>query len=272
MAYITRIVFRHADSIRSQVVGSLGMIFKACRKFDLTEWLAASAPILRDHVTDNPEEPRLCLSHGDANSPLGQNYALLLNAAIFSLDYSRRSESEWGRAYFDDETRSSSGGEHHEEDYYGTDLGGDWDIPNFIVRSGIVLLLGALEEFERGTLRILTKTVPNPCSQSASRDVVFPRLADYQHQSQAYAQLVRNRRLISVKGRHQELARYGIILDAQAEWNQTIQTMRKSRNTIAHGVAALAHPFQDYLRLHYAVYRSAAEIADQVKSKHYIAL
>ena len=248
------------------------MIFKACREFNLTEWLATAAPDLQEHVTQDLEKSGLYLSHGDANSPFGQNYALLLNSAIFSLDYSRRSESDWGGAYFADSIRSSSGSDHRDEDYYGTDLGGEWDIPNFIVRSGIILLLGVIEEFERGTLRVLTKALPNPCHQSPAREVLFPRLADYQHESKAYATLERSKVLQSVSGRHRELGRYGIILDKRAEWNQTIQAMRKSRNTIAHGVAALSHPFQDYLNLHYAVYRSSREIAEQVMKNHYISL
>lgn len=270
MAYITRIAFRHAHSIRSQVVAALGLVFKAYRQFDLHDWLDQSAPALKEHVTDDLLKTDLYVRHGDHSSPMGQNYALLLNSAILSLDHART--SQWGRDYFIDTIRSSSGGDHRDEDYHGTHLGGDWDIPNFIIRSGIVLLLGALEEFERGTLRILTHFLPAPCLASQPTDMIVPRLQDYQRECPGYLRLDRSRRLQSVKGRHEELGRYGVSFDQASEWTTVITRLRRSRNTIAHGVAASVHPFDDFLQLNYAVYRAVDDIARQIESAHRIAL
>ena len=270
MAYITRIVYRHTHAIQSQVTGALGMTFKAMMVFDLREWLNESAPKLVGFADQMQLGDDICLKHANTDGIMVQNYAMALNSAIMAFDASQN--SDWGRAYFIDSIRSTSAGDHAGEDYYGTDLGGEWDIPNFIIRSGIILLLGALEEFERGTLRILCKKLGDPDSPNAFNELFIPRLADYQGTSERYENLERSRALQTVSRRHRELRQYGIDADADTEWNRLIGRLRRSRNTIAHGEAALVHPFQDFLDLNYSIYRATSDIAEQAKQKLNIAL
>ena len=266
MAYITRIVYRHTEAIRSQVTGALGMVFKAMPAFDLQVWLNESAPKLVGFAEQMElEDNEIYLKHDSTGDTLVQNYAMALNSIIMGFDASQ--ESDWGRAYFADSIQSTSASDHADEDYYGSELGGHWDIPNFIIRGGIILLLGALEEFERGTLRILCKKLGDPDSPSVCDELSYPRLADYQGTSERYECLERSRALLSVSRRHQELRKYGIDADADREWNRLIRRLRESRNKIAHGTAALVHPFQDFLDLNYSIYHAARDISQQSRRR-----
>src|SRR5262245_24083341 len=126
MAYITRIPFRHLHAIRIQVVGSLGMIFKAMGHFSLEEWLSQSAPMLLQALRDLKARDGmhgLYLMHDERAGPSVQNYAMLLNCCLMSYEAIVATDNVAMQTFVTESYRSTSGSDHPTEDYHGTDLG-----------------------------------------------------------------------------------------------------------------------------------------------------
>jgi hypothetical protein len=268
MAYITRIPFRHLHAIRDQVVGSLGMIFNAMRSFKSEDWLSESAPVLLPALRglkSRGDVHDLFLEHDERDGRLVQNYAMLLNYCLMNHEAIVAAEEAAMQTFVTESYKSTSGSDHPAEDYHGTDLGGEWDIPGFIIRSGVVLSLGALEEFERGTLRILCSWKDSRRNGVVAAKLIYPRLADYKRSSPGWEAAERARKTETVGGRHSMMRRFGIDADLRTEWNARIRQMRTDRNTIAHGKQAISHPLQSFLQLHYDIFAAVCDISRQSK-------
>ncbi len=251
------------------------MVFKAMRYFKFEEWLSISAPALLPALIDLKSSGGardLFLEHDQRDGPLVQNYAMLLNCCLLNYEAVEAADKTAMQTFVTESYKSTSVSGHPAEDYHGTDLGGEWDILGFIIRGGIVLSLGALEEFERGTLRILCSWEDEGKKRSTTTKLIYPRLADYKKSSSSWEAAERGRTTQTVSGRHSMLRRFGIDADPKVDWNTRIRQMRTDRNTIAHGQQALSHPFQSFLQLHYDIFTAVCDISRQSKLTCGIAL
>ncbi|OGW28390.1 MAG: hypothetical protein A2X56_00060 [Nitrospirae bacterium GWC2_57_13] len=266
MAYIKRIAFRHLHALKVQTIGALGMIAKACLKFDIREWLAVQAPILLEHLPEKCDA--LYEHHDDKLKNLTQNYSMLLNVSLLQYESSIKDDSDL-RDYFLQSLRSSSASDHAAEDYFGSNLGGAWDIDGFVVRSSIILTLSVSEEFERGVIRILAShgstTLPLARSQA-----FVPRLKDYNEASPIWEKLRRSTQ--TVQGRHKILRQYGIDPSPDVSWMFRLIEIRKRRNEIAHGIGAPEVTLDTFLNVHYDVWRSVAHLSREVEAVQRIIL
>ena len=272
MACIQRIAYRHLYSIRCQAVATLGMIFKSMRKFNFQEWLHDSAPLLVSafHHCDFTDD--MYTSHGDDSASLIQNYAMMLNICLDAHENNSADRDLVMKEYCKDALRSTSASDHADEDYHGTELGGEWDPKAFVIRGAIILTLGALEEFERGVLRILFNHGEKSRATDSPKRIFTPRLSDYKQASLEWTRAEKSRKTHSVAERHSLLKQFSIIADPPAEWCRRLRTMRTDRNTIAHGIASLSHPFQVFLQLHYDVYRAVRHISTEAMAAQRIDL
>lgn len=263
MAYIKRIGYRQIHAIKHQVIAALGMVFKAMRMFDFKEWAATSAPSLAPFIADCSSEGTLYARHGDNSAPLVQNYAMLLNSCTMSLEASAANGDPEMKEYWIESIKSSSASDHSEEDYYGSAHGGEWDVTGFIIRSGIVLTLGALEEFERGLLRILVVHGTKPRAISGRTELFRPRLKNFVHISPEWEKIEKSKKTYALPGRHSLLKEYSIDPTPSTEWNKRLSDIRKDRNQIAHGREALTFPLERFLLLHYDVYRAMRHLGNE---------
>jgi hypothetical protein len=205
MGYGLRIGFRHLESIRSQTVAVAMSVNWAKRRFSLRDWLQDQAPELipyvdRAHVGDDlPHEfshDRVC------------HYAIILNSIL--VFFEGESEDPWIRHRFRHSLVSSSQSEHSEEDYAGSAKGGWWSAESFAFQAGIIFTLGAVEEFERSVLRVLTGV------QSAGRTYVGetkpyrPRLADFEAVNPIWIEHEQRRRTHTYRERSRLLQDFGI--------------------------------------------------------------
>lgn len=271
MAYAVRIAYRQLYSLRHQVVGTLGMVFQAHRHFDFGHWVQDSAPLLASTLDGIECGDSLYLKHGDSSASMVQNYAMLLNVVLMAYERTAASRDPAMRVYKHESTKSTSMSDHADEDDYGTELGGGWDCEAFVIRSGILLSFGVLEEFERGTLRILYNYCGSPPGKKLEQ-IVTPRLADYKAVNDDWKRAESQRRTACVSGRHSLLRDFGIDADPATDWYARLRGMRTDRNTIAHGFAALTHPFQTYLALHYDIFRYINHLAQEVLAHRSIQL
>lgn len=270
MAYIQRIAFRHLYSIRHQVVGALGMVFKSMPKYDFIEWLHDSAPKMVSFAHESSGNGSLYFRHDESKKTHVQNYAMLINLCLMAYEAQMSARDASIAAYRANDMISTSQSDHPNEDQYGTELGGSWDVEGFIIRSGIVLTFGAIEEFERGVIRVLLSLGnQGQCRQAPS---ITARLKDFNAMTSEWAALEKTRKTYSVKGRHELLSSFGLNADIDTEWNRRLKLMRDDRNQIAHGFKALSHPFQTFVSLHYDCFAAVREIARQAKEVQHIVL
>lgn len=270
MAHIQRIAFRHLHSIRHQVVGALGMVFKSMPQYDFIEWLHNSAPKMVSFVHESWEDGSLYFRHDESRRTHVQNYAMLINLCLVAYEAEISARDASIAAYRANDMISTSQSDHADEDRYGTELGGSWDVEGFIIRSGIVLTFGAIEEFERGVIRVLLSLGKQ--GQRREGPSITARLKDFNARTSEWVALEKTRKTYSVKGRHEVLSSFGLNVDIDTEWNRRLKRMRDDRNQIAHGFKALSHPFETFVSLHYDCFAAVREIARQAKEIQNIVL
>lgn len=239
------------------------MVFKAMREFDFEEWTTTSAPGLTPFIASCSSGGSLYTRHGDDRAPLVQNYAMLLNSCIMSYEASQAASDPEMKEYWFVSIKSSSASDHSEEDYYGSARGGMWDVEGFIVRSGIVLTLGVLEEFERGLLRILVVHGTKPRAVPGKTEPFRPRLKDFVYVSPEWERIGKSNKTHTLSGRHNLLREYSIDSAPSTEWSKRLSDIRRDRNKIAHGSEALDFPLERFLLLHYDVYRAMRYLGNE---------
>ena len=248
------------------------MAFEAHRYFDLEEWLLDSAPDLAPILKKLKTVPPVPPKHDESEGQRQQKYISLLSGCLTNYEICLAGKDIDMRRYFEHAMRNTSNSDHAKEDHYGTEIGGAWNVENFIIRSGIVLNLGALEEFERGVLRILCARVALPKKAARKQKLFYPRLNDYLQTSPAWEKAEKARTTQTVGGRRALFEKYDIDSNSNDEWNVRIKKMRQDRNTIAHGNQALRHPFKDFIQLHYDLFHFVRFISVQTHLIHRIAL
>lgn len=266
MAYIKRIAFRHLHALKVQTIGTLGLVAKATLQFDIREWLAVQAPVLAQHLPESAEH--LYERHGNDRGSLVQNYAMLLNVALFSYEHSLCDDADLSD-YLSHSIKSTSASDHSSEDHYGSDLGGSWDIDGFVLRSSVVLTLSVLEEFERGAIRLLGLRGSSPPAEIPMEEFV-PRLADYKCTSPTWEKVRHS--VHSTRKRHDILRRYGIEPAPPQDWSGRLAHIRRHRNDIAHGAGAPKVTLTAFLDLHYDVWRAVCHISREMVDRQNIVL
>ncbi|WP_145959470.1 hypothetical protein [Vibrio penaeicida] len=151
----------------------------------------------------------------------------------------------------------SSFSDHYDEDCHGSELGGYWTHDQFIIRSGIVASLGALEELERGVLRILY----------AAKDGVLynyptPRLQDFKYGSETWETV--KRQANSVDRRRKLFKSFGVKSSVNEHWYSKLSEYRSLRHIFAHGVGAPEVRFQDFIYCQHYAYKNMRHIASEV--------
>lgn len=268
MAYIKRIGYKHLYTIRFQVIVSLGMIFKSMRIFNMIEWANKSMPEIVPFLKKYESDELLYLSHNSDDTIGVQNYAMLLNTCLE--DYELSHEEDEINEYFWQSMKSTSLSDHSDEDYYGTELGGEWDIESFIIRSGIVLTIGVLEEFERGVIKILTIHGTKRGAKPTNRSIIKPRLHDFTSTSEKWKKV--EKKTHTIRGRRTLLREYDINANPGTEWNIRLSEIRNERHKIVHGVKVPQVTFRQFLILHYDIYKAIKHLADEILGKQQIEL
>jgi hypothetical protein len=268
MAYIQRIGFRHLHAIRMQVVATLGMTFKSMRRFDFRQWLEESAPRLLP-AFDYATFGGLYVSHDHTDGPIEQNYAMIFNTCLLRFETLSADSDDEMKEWLRHSLKSSSASDHADEDYFGSELGGEWDPIGFIIRSGVILTLGVIEEFERGVLRILSSQVSQPSRLPTGLNFM-PRLADYRRRPPAWKKLAGKAQ--TVRGRRELFSQFGISIETNAPWSDRLRAIRSDRNSIVHGAQALSPTFDVFLQLHYDVFAAMRHISSEILRSQRIVL
>lgn len=256
MGYILRIGYKHIDTIRFQTILTLGCIFGSQRAFSVREWITRSAPQLCS-ACESLDHPNDMLSHCEL-SP--RNYALTINSLLMA--YEAENDDPDIRTYFRHAMKSSSMSDHALEDDEGTNLGGGWDPENFVIRGGIVMTLAALEEYERGVIRVLTAIPESNPVASASKSSFNPRLKEFRYESNEWKRLEQQKKIITAKGRSRIFERYGIV-KPDTIWRTRLDLAWKDRNRFAHGYEAVEVSFGRFLEIYYDVFRAMLDLSKQ---------
>jgi hypothetical protein len=266
MGYILRIGFRHLEAIRDQVVACVAALNAYGHSFTLEDWLTREAPELIPALLAVRFPPDLPTSHSRKEI---LNYALPLNSIIRSYETEINTGDPEVMAYGAETMISSSMSDHYEEDEAGAALGGYWNADPFPLRAGMILLLGALEGFERGTIRILTGASGE--SRRSSTDLLRPRIDDFLRPNREWKELERRRKTFSPRSRAEVLARFGIVWPDSA-WRGRIQRAWQDRNRLAHGFEPIQVKFSTFLQTGYDCFSAMRHLALQCRAIHHIDL
>jgi hypothetical protein len=245
MAFILRIGYRHLEAIRAQTITVAMGLNWSRNKFDFREWLTNQAPHLLGTL-DRMQMP--------ADIPLAfdnerhWHYAILLNSLLHF--YEADSPDSSIQARYKHSIVSTSLSDHRLEDYAGADKGGAWHPDPFAFRAGIILTLGALEEFERGTLRILTGLRHASMSYSGASEAFRPRLADFEAPNPIWAEYESKKKTFTAAGRMKILGTFGIDRP-NTKWRRRLDRASRRRNQIAHGLVPVKATLAMFLRTHY---------------------
>lgn len=250
MGYILRIGYRHLEAIRSQTITvAMGLNFSK-RQFDLREWLSEQAPELVATLDSGKMWDDIPTTFKHDRS---WHFAIVLNTLLFQ--HEAESSDLAVAKRFTHSMVSTSRSCHAEEDHAGADQGGSWDADPFAFRAGVIFTLGALEEFERGTIRILTGLESRGLSFIGADRPFMPRLADYQATNSVWENLESKRKTFTPWGRAKILEGFGI--EAPNEpWKGRLELAWRDRNQVAHGIAPVNVTLSMFLQTHYDVFEA----------------
>lgn len=257
MGYVLRIGFRRLATIHQQTIVCASALNWSKRRFSFRSWLEDQAPELLP-VLDNvsmPSDIPLTIHREET-----WHYAILLNAVLMS--YESASDDAAIKAHFWHSMKSTSLSDHPDEDYAGADLGGSWDSDPFPFRAGIVITLGALEEFERGTIRILTGIQHQGLDPRSSEEAFKPRLKHFQASNPPWESLEAQRKTFTPRGRTKILKGFGI-QRANTAWQQRLDAAWRDRNKIAHGLEPIKISLSRYLHVHYDAFTAMRHLSSE---------
>jgi hypothetical protein len=254
LGYILRIGFRHLETIRCQTIGCVSALHASRFRFSLADWIHEEVPELESGLRRTGFPSDSYLSHVKDEQA---NYAISLNGII---RYYERSSQDLEVKAFAAETLISTSASHHIiEDDAGTDLGGGWDLDPFPVRAGVILTLGALEGFERGTIRILTGARSRRLTKTKTASFQ-PKLKHFLKSNPEWEELERRRKTFTPWARKEILTGFGITWPDQP-WRQRLDATWKSRNRLVHGYEAVEITFSDFLRTQYDSFSAMRHLA-----------
>ncbi|MBT0119881.1 hypothetical protein [Vibrio alginolyticus] len=249
MAYITRIGYKHLEAIRSHVSVSLSSMYANQHHLDFSKWVHDQFPDAKFILEQDYFSKSKFNGRGDHQI----NFLLCAAMDVYE-SYSKDSDIvSMGR----ESMVSSSLSKHHEEDSHGSELAGYWEHDQFIIRAGIVASLGALEEFERGALRILYAEHTEETSMFP-----MPKLRDFKYECKGW-KAVKNQ-ANSVDRRRKLFKKFNVQASANELWYSKLAEYRKLRHVFAHGAGAPAVKFQDFMQCQHYVYKSMAHIASEI--------
>ena len=156
--------------------------------------------------------------------------------------------------------------DHEAEDDFGANKAGAWDSKGFVLRSGIVLTLGAQEDFEKSIIRILLN---NQSSIPFKPQNLFkPTLGDYLKETGVWKR--REQETWKCEGRRNLLKELGLAKPDNQSWYKRLNTARNDRNHIAHGYCSIDVTLTRFLEIHYDVFAAMNYWASECLSKHHI--
>lgn len=258
MGYILRIGFRHLESLRFQTLAtSMGFNWSK-RQFDFNEWIQEQAPELVPHLDflNGYDDIPKAFSHERS-----WHYAIILNSLLTA--YENRSEDPGIQYRFRHSMVSTSMSNHQDEDHAGTDRGGSWNVDPFPFRAGTILTLGALEEFERGTIRILTGLEYSGTDYKDSDEPFLPRLAEFESTNPKFDQLDSEQKTFTRAGRLKILKSFGLTKPSNEDWFTRLQDSYKNRNQLAHGLSPVNVTLSMFLQTHYDVFSAMRWLSDE---------
>jgi hypothetical protein len=247
MAYILRIGYRHPEAIRCQTIAVTMGLNWSKRRFDFREWLGEQAPHLLETL-DRISGAGLDDIPQAFQHERQWHYSMLLNTILFF--YELRSNDSTIRARLTHSRVSTTLSDHPEEDYAGAGKGGSWDSDPFPFQAGIIMRLGTLEEFERGSLRILTAIQHAGVSHIGAAHPFRPRLADFQASNPVWDKHERRRSTFTASSRMRLFGTFGI-QKPDTKWRRRLDRAWKRRNQIAHGLVPVKATLAMFLRTHY---------------------
>lgn len=259
MGYILRIGYRHLESIRSQTLTvSMGFNWSK-RQFNLEDWLQEQAPELVPHLPflDGYEDIPKSFSHERS-----WHYAIILNSLL--MKYESDSDDEDVNHRFMQSLVSTSMSDHADEDYAGSRRGGNWNPDPFSFRAGTILTLGALEEFERGTIRVLTGIEHSKHDYISETDPHFPRLQDFENTNPVFDALEKKQKTFTRGGRMKILKKYGLSKPTD-EWAARLREAYNNRNQIAHGLAPVNVTLSMFPKTHYDAFTAMRWLAEEFR-------
>jgi hypothetical protein len=266
MGYVLRIGYRHLEAIRSQTIGVAMSVNWAKRQFDFRDWLSEQAPELVP-VFDSSE------SWGDIPTSFKNDriwhFAIILNTLLMKYESDSRDSSIVKR--FDHSLVSSSASDHADEDYAGSDQGGSWSFDPFAFRAGVILTIGALEEFERGTIRILTGLENRGATNGGSAPPFKPRLSDYQATNPIWNALELKKKTFTPWGRAKVLKKYSIEYP-KVDWRSRLDDAWQNRNLVAHGIQPVDVTLSMFLQTHYDVFEAMNWLSAECLGRHNVLL
>lgn len=245
MGKIVRIGYRHLEAIRFQTIATAMGLNWAKRTFDFREWISDQAPELVSVLDDVDFGDDIPLSFSRDRI---WNYAILLNSLL--VVYESQADDPRIKFRFAQSMVSTSSSDHAEEDYSGTDKGGAWNCDPFPFRAGIILTLGALEEFERGILRIVTGVKHAKFACKSAKNPFRPGVSDFDATNPIWDDLDRKKETYSWPRRRKELVKLGLPKPV-GQFFEDLRAMSEHRNKIAHGFKPINSTLSDFLATHY---------------------
>jgi len=251
MGKILRIGYRQIDAIRTQVVSALAGQCAYALSFSLSQWLEERNELR--HETS--------LAHGESTIP---RYAPQISFAMGEcLKTAVCKESHW-QAYLDTQREPTKRTGHENEDVHGTNYAGGWDTDSFILRSGIILTLGSLDDFERGVIRLCLNQHEQPYSEG---DFWEPDLRDFLSYSPASCIFAETAEIQRPNGRKRILKKFGIHFPSNEPWVQRLSNARKNRNQFAHGEELRKLKLSDFVLVHYDAFCCMHYLAEDCLKK-----
>jgi hypothetical protein len=257
---ILRIGFRQISAIRDQVIFALGSCMETRLHFTLKEWVRGQAQMLVPYL---PLLDEVKTSH-DERTSIG--YGSSLHSLFTTYAQEDRSNTALG-AYWREEAKRTSESEHLDEDLFGSEIGGGWDIEAFITRAGIVLTLGAREEFERGVLRMLFAS-KEPLKPEAIVRVgtIRPGWEDFILATKEWKEKEGQARTCSARRKLFHKFEIESLPDG-SEWVDRLESAWSDRNLIVHGSKPVQFSFSRFLDVHLDVFTAMNHLADECLQK-----
>jgi hypothetical protein len=236
------------------------------RVFDFRAWLREQAPQLVEILDVSAQDDDIPTKFTNDRF---WHYSMLLNTLLRT--YEERSRDPIINAVLRHSRVSTSMSDHSEEDYAGADQGGSWDAEPFAFRAGIIMTLGALEEFERGVLRILTNMTHENKSYIMQARPFRPRLADFRRTNPLWEKLDSEGKTHFRNARIKLLRKYKIELPQEA-WRARLDKAWKARNEIAHGFGPVNATLGMYLHTYYDAFAAMIWLGEACLSAQNVSL
>jgi hypothetical protein len=211
----------------------------------LAGWVAKEAPRLSPFVRV-PDSPRPPSTSEPGDDPT-------LSEVLQNFEFSSLNDPEM-TDYLRESLVSTSMSDHEAEDHFGVSHAGGWSPIQFILRSAVVMTLGATETFERGVIRTFLSY--DKSLHNADRPVLKPDIQTFRNiECSAWRKIEDGTKIRTCKGRREILdSLLGREVPAGEPSFSRLNNAWIDRNDIVHALQPVTISLARFLEVHYDCY------------------